>query len=284
MDKNGVMTMSEKFYSLVTKVGQAQIANALALDKKIEFGDFALGDGGGSTYDPEETQQGLKNEVWKGNVTSLTVGEKNPNEVVIDTYVPSDVGGFTIREFGIRDKEGNLIIVGKHPETYKPVAVDGTTKDLTIRVILNISNAEDVIIKIDPSIKMITEGDLDRHNSDPKAHGGLFDSHTKNKDIHTTKEQKDQWTEASRLTLEHVENADIHVTLEDKTRWNDGLTKDDLARLDMVDGELKAELDKLRQLLLTDIRENEISISFENLEGIKLSSGNYNAERERVEV
>lgn len=276
--------MSEKFYSLVTKVGQAQMANALALDRKIEFGDFALGDGGGSTYDPEETQQDLKGEVWKGKITSLTVGEKNPNEVVINTYVPSDVGGFTIREFGIRDKEGNLIIVGKHPETYKPIAVDGTTKDLTIRVILNISNAEDVIIKIDPSVALLTEKDLDRHNSDPKAHGGLFDSHTKDKNIHTTKEQKDQWTEAARLTLEHVENADIHVTLEDKTRWNDGLTKDDLARLDMKDGDLQAQLDKLRQLLLTDIRENEISISFDDLEGIKLSSGNYNQERKRVEV
>lgn len=276
--------MSEKFYSLVTKVGQAQIANALALDRKIEFGDFALGDGGGSTYDPDENQQGIKNEVWKGKITSLTVGEKNPNEVIIDTYVPSDVGGFTIREFGIRDKEGNLIIVGKHPETYKPVAVDGTTKDLTIRVILNISNAEDVIIQIDPSVALLTEKDLDRHNSDPKAHGGLFDSHTKDKNIHVTKEQKDQWTDAAKLTLDHIENANIHVTLEDKTRWNDSLTKDDLARLDMVDGDLQAQLDKLRQLLLTDIRENEISITFENLEGIKLSSGNYNEPRERVEI
>lgn len=276
--------MSEKFYSLVTKVGQAQIANALALDRKIEFGDFALGDGGGSTYDPEETQQALKGEVWKGKITSLTVGEKNPNEVVIDTYVPSDVGGFTIREFGIRDKEGNLIIVGKHPETYKPIAVDGTTKDLTIRVILNISNAEDVIIQIDPSVALLTEKDLDRHNSDPKAHGGLMDFHIKDKDLHVTREKQDQWTEAARLTLDHVENADIHVTLEDKTRWNDGLTKDDLARLDMVDGDLQAQLDKMRQLLLTDIRENEISITFENLEGIKLSSGNYNQARERVEI
>lgn len=281
--------MSEKFYSLVTKVGQAQIANALALDRKIEFGDFALGDGGGSAYDPEETQQDLKHEVWKGKITSLTVGEKNLNEVIIDAYVPSDVGGFTIREFGIRDKAGNLLIVGKHPETYKPVAVDGTTKDLTIRVILNISNAEDVIIQIDPSVALLTEKDLDRHNSDPKAHMGLLDYHTKDKDIHTTKEQKDQWTEASRLTLKHIENADIHVTLEDKTKWNLGVGKadknqKDLEALTVESADLKADLDKMRQLLLTDIRENEISIDFENLEGIKLSSGVYNADRKRVEI
>lgn len=276
--------MSEKFYSKVTKVGQAVMANALAFNKKIEFGDFVVGDGGGSTYEPDDNQQSLKSEVWSGAVRSVSVGEKNPNEVIIDAYIPSSDGGFTIREFGIKDKSGNLLIVGKHPETYKPIAVDGTTKDLTIRVILNISNAENVIIQIDPSVALLTEKDLDRHNSDPKAHGGLFDSHTKDKDIHTNKEQKDQWTEAARLTLDHIQNADIHVTLADKTRWNDGLTKEDLARLDMVDGDLQAQLDKLRQLLLTDIRENEISITFENLEGIKLSSGNYNQARERVEI
>lgn len=111
-----------------------------------------------------------------------------------------------------------------------------------------------------------------------------IDNHENKKDIHTTKEQKDQWTEAGRITLEHIQNADIHVTLEDKTRWNDGLTKEDLAKLNMVDGDLQAQLDKLRQLLLTDIRENEISITFENLEGIKLSSGNYNEVKERVEI
>lgn len=88
-------------------------------------------------------------------------------------------------------------------------------------------------------------------------------------------------TKLSQLTEDSTHRL---VTDAEKTKWNDGLTKEDLARLDMKDGYLQAQLDKLRQLLITDIRENEISISFENLEGIKLSSGNYNEVRERVEV
>ena len=169
------------------------------------------------------------------------------------------------------------------------MAVDGTAKVLKIRVILNISNAEDAIIQIDPSVALLTGKDLDRHNSDPKAHGGLLDYHTKDKDIHTNKEQKDQWTEASRLTLRHIENADIHVTLEDKTRWNQGAGKadkneKDLEALTVENANLKADLDKMRQLLLTDIRANEISIDFADLQGIKLSSGVYNADRKRVEI
>lgn len=281
--------MSEKFYSLVTKVGQAQIANALALGRKIEFGDFALGDGGGGSYEPTEEQRDLKKEVWKGKITSLKVGEKNPNEVVIDTYVPSDVGGFTIREFGIRDKAGNLIIVGKHPETYKPIAIDGTTKDLTIRVILNISNAEDVIIQIDPSVALLTEKDLDRHNSDPKAHGGLFDSHINNADIHVTRSQKDQWSEATKLILDHIQDEDIHVKLEDKVRWNETgrraiKNEADIEELLAKDNDLQAQLDKLHHSLFTDIRENEITIDFDDLVGIEFRSGVYNVDRKRVEI
>nr|WP_157885489.1 phage tail protein [Anaerococcus mediterraneensis] len=279
----------ELFYSLVTRTGQAQISNALALNKTIVFENFLIGDGGGAYYEPTEDMTSLKGEKWRGKIESMTVGESNPDEIIINAYIPSDVGGFFIREFGITDKEGNLLIVGKHPETHKPNPVDGASKDLMIRVVLKISNAEKVIIKIDPSVKLLTQADIDRHNTDPKAHGGLFDSHTKDRNIHVTKEQKDQWTEGARLTLDHVQNADIHVTLDDKTKWNDGSTKAgknevDIASLMAENADLKAQIEKLQQLLLTDIRENEISIAFDNLTGIKVSSGNYNADRKRVEV
>lgn len=158
--------MSEKFYSLVTKIGQAQFANALALDQKVAFGTFAVGDGGGAVYDPSEDQTDLKHEVWSGKITSLTIGENNPNELVVETYIPSNKGGFTIREFGIKDKDGNLLVVGKHPETYKPIAADGTAKDITLRVILVISNASEVILKIDPSVQVATRQDLEKIKAD----------------------------------------------------------------------------------------------------------------------
>ena len=210
--------MSEKFYSLVTKIGQAQFANALALDQKVAFGTFAVGDGGGSVYDPSEDQTDLKHEVWSGKITSLTIGENNPNELVVETYIPSNKGGFTIREFGIKDKEGNLLVIGKHPETYKPIAADGTAKDITLRIILAISNAQEVILKIDPSVQVATRQDLEKVKADFDVAKGSLASRKDFEDFKTSfeEEKKDL---ASQDNLDtHIKDVNLHTTKEDKAK------------------------------------------------------------------
>lgn len=210
--------MSEKFYSLVTKIGQAQFANALALDQKVAFGTFVVGDGGGSVYEPSEDQTELKHEVWSGKITSLTIGENNPNELVVETYIPSNKGGFTIREFGIKDSDGNLLVVGKHPETYKPIAADGTAKDITLRVILAISNASEVILKIDPSVQVATRQDLEKVKADFDVAKGSLASSKDFEDFKTSfeEEKKDL---ASKKTLDkHIGDTSLHTTKEDKAK------------------------------------------------------------------
>lgn len=210
--------MSEKFYSLVTTIGQAQFANALALDQKVAFGTFAVGDGGGSVYDPSENQTDLKHEVWSGKITSLTIGENNPNELIVETYIPSNKGGFTIREFGIKDSDGNLLVVGKHPETYKPVAADGTAKDITLRVILVISNANEVILKIDPSVQVATRQDLDKIRADFDGAKGSLASKKDFEDFKTNfEEEKKELVSKDDLDT-HKKDVNLHTTKEDKDK------------------------------------------------------------------
>ena len=50
---------STKYYTLLTKVGQAKITNAIAYGRQLQLTQFALGDGGGSSYDPDESQTAL---------------------------------------------------------------------------------------------------------------------------------------------------------------------------------------------------------------------------------
>lgn len=153
--------MTEQFYTILTQIGKASIANATSLGTKVEFKYFALGDGNGSYYNPTETQTSLKNEIWRGQIAQITVDEKNPNWIVLETVIPSNVGGFTIREAGVFDTEGNLLAVGKYPETYKPVVADGSVKDLYIRMILEVSNTSAVTLKIDPTVILATKKDID---------------------------------------------------------------------------------------------------------------------------
>ena len=132
--------MKEQFYTILTAIGKAKIANASAMGTKLNITKLQVGDGGGSYYNPTENQEQLKNKVWEGNIGSITIDKDNNNWIVIETLLPGDIGGFMIREAGILDSDGNLIAVGKYPETYKPITSQGSLKDLKIKMILEITN------------------------------------------------------------------------------------------------------------------------------------------------
>ncbi|AJA42543.1 tail fiber protein (endogenous virus) [Clostridium phage phiCT453A] len=152
--------MAEQFYTILTAIGKAKIANATALGNKVNFTTLKVGDSNGKYYNPTETQEDLINAVWQGNINSISVDKKNPNWIVIEVIIPSNIGGFVIREAGIFDDEGDLIAIGKYPETYKPKAEDGSTKDLIIKMILEVSNTSTVTLKVDPTVILATKEDI----------------------------------------------------------------------------------------------------------------------------
>ena len=153
--------MSEQFYTILTDIGQAKVANATALGEKLNLVKFQVGDGNGNYYNPSSNQEHLKNKVWEGPISSIEIDPKNPNWIIIQVVIPSSVGGFMIREAGAFDENDNLIAIGKYPETYKPIASDGSTKDLFIKMILEVSNASNVTLKIDPSVIIATKKDVE---------------------------------------------------------------------------------------------------------------------------
>ncbi|NME95371.1 phage tail protein [Clostridium cochlearium] len=158
--------MAEQFYTILTRAGKAKIANATALGVKVNLTKFQVGDGGGSYYNPSEDQTQLRNKVWEGNISSISVDNTNPNWIVLEVIIPSDIGGFMIREAGVFDDGGNLIAIGKYPETYKPAVQNGSTKDLYIRMILEVSNTSSVTLKVDPTVILATKKDVDVLSND----------------------------------------------------------------------------------------------------------------------
>ena len=162
--------MAEQFYTILTNVGKAKIANAVALGEKVELTEMALGDGGGSYYNPTEDQTELRNEVWRGVIGNVTVDEENPTWITIQTMVTSQHGGFMIREAGVFDNEGDLIAVGKYPETYKPVLANGSIKDLVVRMILEVDNTSSVVLKVDPTVVLATQRQVNEAEARAKAY------------------------------------------------------------------------------------------------------------------
>ncbi|WP_460299423.1 phage tail protein [Clostridium botulinum] len=156
----------EQFYTLLTDIGKAKIANATALQKKLELSKIVLGDSNGSYYEPTESQTKLKNKVWEGEISNKSIDKDNPNWIIVQTIIPSQIGGFTIREAGILDSEEDLVVVCKYPETYKPKIEDGSTKDITINLILEVSNVDNVTLKVDPTISLVTKKDIENIKND----------------------------------------------------------------------------------------------------------------------
>ncbi|EBJ9135728.1 phage tail protein, partial [Salmonella enterica] len=150
-----------EFYTLLTDWGMAKIASALADKKQIHLQKMAVGDGGGQYYEPTASQTNLRHEVWRGEMNTLTVAPNNPNWLIAELVLPEDVGGWYVREVGVFDDEGELIAIGKFPESYKPLLPGGCGKQVCIRLIMEVSNTTAVTLTVDPSIVLATRDYVD---------------------------------------------------------------------------------------------------------------------------
>lgn len=130
------------YYALVTTTGLAKLA-ALPVGETLTLTHMAFGN---STIDPTEDMTALHSEQHRCALLNVEVEATNPNNLAAEAVIDSTVGGFWIREVGIYDEDGDLFAVGKYPATYKPETTEGTVKELGVRMILAVSNAEDVIV------------------------------------------------------------------------------------------------------------------------------------------
>ncbi|MGC7929820.1 phage tail protein [Lysinibacillus sp. VIII_CA] len=144
--------MSENFYTILTNAGLAAIANAVINQTQVNFAKLGVGDGNGAYYTPTQEATALRNQMWIGNISSVTADTTNPNWVNVETVIPGNVGGFEIRELGIFDDNNVLLAIGKLPLTYKPNFAEGSSKDLYIKAIFEVTNASAVTLKVDPSV------------------------------------------------------------------------------------------------------------------------------------
>lgn len=141
-----------EFYSLITNIGIQRVNEALSSGTKIDLAWIAVGDSNGAYYEPDINQSELVNECWRGEIAEIGVD----SQLYAKALIPYDAGGFYIREIGVFDSQNNLLIIGKQPETYKPVEGEGSIKELWVKVILEAINPDVIELKIDPSIQMAT--------------------------------------------------------------------------------------------------------------------------------
>lgn len=145
------------YYCIHTLVGRQLLAQAEATGTQIRLTHMAVGDGNGNATTPAETQTQLVRERFRATVNRVYQDAKNPLMFVAELIIPASAAGFTLREVGIFDSNGNLFVVGNLPETYKPNASEGSYSDTVIRVPFMVTNASNVELKIDPNVVVATQ-------------------------------------------------------------------------------------------------------------------------------
>ncbi|EHR1944294.1 phage tail protein [Campylobacter coli] len=201
-----------EYYTILTKIGIAKFIAARASGNGVNLKSFKLSS---KVILPNEDMQSLEEIVYEANINAKSIDKNNPNYVNLECYIPSDVGGFEINAVGIYDEAGDLLAVGNLPRTYKPILKEGSAKELMIKIVMELSNAEEVILKLDPSVIMASRDYVDAIKIELKL------------EIETLMQQyndafKKVWDELSKYLLESKFNTEIakYVTLTTKQDIN----------------------------------------------------------------
>lgn len=149
------------FYSIITNRGKELEAEALASGNKITLVKFVVGDGNGQATPPKPTQTKLVNEKYRGDIGDLSVSPDQSTQMMAKIVLPTDVGGFTVREIGILTDAGELYAVANCAAIEKPVG--GVSVNMQFRlavsdtanITLNVATGDGLFLRIDQDLSEI---------------------------------------------------------------------------------------------------------------------------------
>lgn len=144
--------MAQNTFALMTNLGRAKEAAAIANGTAVVITHIAIGDG---TTVPSGGETALYHEVARKAISGHGTVVGASNVAYFDIFLEADEGPFTIREAGLIDQDGELIAIARYdPPISKPIPSSGQTVEGTIRLEVAFSNIANVTIVVDPSFKV----------------------------------------------------------------------------------------------------------------------------------
>ncbi|MFG1409524.1 phage tail protein [Xanthobacter sp. VTT E-85241] len=150
--------MAQQYYGLLTNVGLAKLAAAAAGGSALALATMGFGDGGGAETAPAKTATALVNERYRANVVEKYPHPTNPAILYVEGVIPSGIGGWTMREAGIFDSDGDLIVIAKPPAIDVALISEGASTEGIVRLPLVFESLDAVTLLIDPTVVLATQG------------------------------------------------------------------------------------------------------------------------------
>lgn len=149
------------YYNVTTNTGDAEIAAAIASNTKLAISHIAFGDGNGAVPTPNKARTSLVREVHRQPVTKYERHPTNSNWIEIETIIPSNIGGFWVREMGVI-ANGKLISHGSHAP-FEKVADPTGVSEYRLKFTQNIKDGNVVSITLDQSLIYATQAWVDEN-------------------------------------------------------------------------------------------------------------------------
>ncbi|MEL5266047.1 phage tail protein [Serratia marcescens] len=160
--------MMKKYYSVITTIGAARLADAVATGTLLDITEMAVGDGGGVLPRPNPEQTALINEVFREPLNRLSITSAAANVVEAEMIIPAQAGGWWLREVALFASDGACIAVGNMPESYKPLTTDGSSRTAAVRMQLTVSSTDNIELIIDPAVVIATVQDVNAAKNEAK--------------------------------------------------------------------------------------------------------------------
>ena len=144
--------MTQTTFTLLTNKGRSKEAAALANNSSIQVSHIAIGDG--STV-PSGGETQLYHELARKPIFANGLVSGATDTAYFEIYLTANEGPYTIREAGLFDAEGDLLAIAHYdPPIAKPTPDSGQTVEGTIRLQVQFSNTDNIVVKVEPSIKI----------------------------------------------------------------------------------------------------------------------------------
>ena len=144
--------MAQAYFALATNLGRIKLAASGAGGPPLTIDELAIGDGNGAETNPTAATTALVREVWRTEVESVITDPDRPDAILVTAIIPTNAGGWWMREFGIFDAVGDLVAVAKPVAQYKPTALEGQLEDIRYEFQIVVGEAANVTLLVDPSI------------------------------------------------------------------------------------------------------------------------------------
>ena len=182
------MPQEYEYFAILTNKGTEKMATYLQSGKKIEIAFVAVGDGNGQIPMPDPARTALVNEVWRGSAQTV-LDQANKNVIKSTSVIPTDVGGWNVREIGLIDGDGDLFAIANAPGYPKISIADGINNDMQVGMRVAVSNRDGIIVTVDGTVIIATMQDVKNHDGDTNAHN----KHFKNMVLHVSDKDRENW-------------------------------------------------------------------------------------------